>query len=98
MAFSLANSVHAGFPSPASDFSAKRIYIMDRLVVLFEPVSHCSTAASSMEITLRLYCSSGPCLGSGLMSATVPLRHELAAGSGSYTVYSSSTLMLLLDG
>ena len=33
MAFSLATSVHAGFPSPAADFSAKRIDIMDRLVV-----------------------------------------------------------------
>lgn len=33
MAFNLATSVHAGFPSPAADFSAKRIDIMDRLVV-----------------------------------------------------------------
>ncbi len=33
MAFSLATSVHAGFPSPAADFSAKRLDIMDRLVV-----------------------------------------------------------------
>ena len=32
-AFGLATSVHAGFPSPAADFSAKRIDIMDRLVV-----------------------------------------------------------------
>jgi DNA polymerase V len=33
LAFSLATSVHAGFPSPAADYSAKRIDIMDRLVV-----------------------------------------------------------------
>lgn len=32
-AYGLATSVHAGFPSPAADFSAKRIDIMDRLVV-----------------------------------------------------------------
>ena len=32
-AFGLATSVHAGFPSPAADFTAKRIDVMDRLVV-----------------------------------------------------------------
>lgn len=32
-AFSLATSVQAGFPSPAADFAAKRIDVMERLVV-----------------------------------------------------------------
>lgn len=32
-AFNLATSVQAGFPSPAADFAAKRIDVMDRLVV-----------------------------------------------------------------
>lgn len=32
-AFGLATRVHAGFPSPAADLTAKRIDVMDRLVV-----------------------------------------------------------------
>lgn len=31
-AFNLAKSVHAGFPSPAADFGAKCIDVLDRMV------------------------------------------------------------------
>lgn len=49
MAFKLATSVHAGFPSPAAEFSAKRIDIMDRLVVHPQATNAMRVSGESMR-------------------------------------------------